>query len=155
MADNKNFISDVEALFRGMERVISTKTVVGEAMKVEDAIIIPLVDVSFGMGVGSSSRDKREGNSGGMGTKMSPAAILVIQNGVTKLVNVRNQDVVNKALDMVPDLINRFTRKQGISSEAMGVAKDMATEMAKTKETVVVKETVRANDIAKDTIEKK
>lgn len=149
MADNKNFISDVEALFRGMERVISTKTVVGEAMKVEDAIIIPLVDVSFGMGVGSSSRDKREGNSGGMGTKMSPAAILVIQNGVTKLVNVRNQDVVNKALDMVPDLINRFTRKQGISSEAMGVAKDMATEMAKTKETV------RANDIAKDTIEKK
>lgn len=155
MADNKNFISDVEALFRGMERVISTKTVVGEAMKVEDAIIIPLVDVSFGMGVGSSSRDKREGNSGGMGTKMSPAAILVIQNGVTKLVNVRNQDVVNKALDMVPDLINRFTRKQGISSEAMGVAKDMATEMAKTKETVVVKETVTANDIAKDTIEKK
>ncbi len=126
MADNKNFVSDVEALFCGIEKVVSTKTVVGEPLTVEDAIIIPLVDVSFGMGVGSSSREKKDGNTGGMATKMSPAAVLVIQNGVTKLVNVRNQDVVNKALDMVPDLINRFTKKNEVSSEAMAVAKDIA-----------------------------
>lgn len=126
MADNKSFVSDVAALFSGIEKVVSTKTVVGEAIKVDDAIIIPLVDVSFGMGVGSDSRDKKEGNTGGMGTKMSPAAVLVIQNGVTKLVNVRNQDVVNKALDMVPDLINRFTKKNEVSAEALEVAKDIA-----------------------------
>ena len=43
-----------------------------------------------------------------MSAKMSPSAVLVIQNGVTKLVNVKNQDAVTKVIDMAPDLINRF-----------------------------------------------
>lgn len=43
-----------------------------------------------------------------MGGKISPSAVLVISNGTTKLVNVKNQDGVTKVLDMVPDLINRF-----------------------------------------------
>jgi len=44
-----------------------------------------------------------------MGAKISPSAILVISNGVTKLVNVKNQDTVTKILDMVPDFVNKFT----------------------------------------------
>ena len=43
-----------------------------------------------------------------MGGKMSPSAVLVIQNGTTKLVNVKNQDGLTKILDMVPDVIDRF-----------------------------------------------
>ena len=39
---------------------------------------------------------------------MSPSAILVIHNGTTKLVNIKNQDTVAKILDMIPDLIDRF-----------------------------------------------
>jgi uncharacterized spore protein YtfJ len=35
--------------------------------------------------------------------------VLVIQNGSARLVNVKNQDSVTKILDMVPDLVNRFT----------------------------------------------
>ena len=44
-----------------------------------------------------------------MSAKMSPSAVLVIQNGVTKLVNVKNQDAITKILDMVPDLADKFT----------------------------------------------
>ena len=44
-----------------------------------------------------------------MGGRISPSAILVISNGVTKLVNVKNQDTVTKILDMVPDFVNKFT----------------------------------------------
>lgn len=40
---------------------------------------------------------------------MSPSAILVIQNGQTKLVNVRNQDAITKILDMVPETVNKVT----------------------------------------------
>jgi uncharacterized spore protein YtfJ len=47
-----------------------------------------------------------------MGGKMSPSAILVIKNGQTKLVNVKNQDSVTKILDMVPDVIEKFTSKK-------------------------------------------
>ena len=41
--------------------------------------------------------------------KINPSAVLVIQNGVTKLVNIKNQDGMTKILDMVPDFINKFT----------------------------------------------
>ena len=56
MADsNNNFKSTVEALFKGMDAVVSSKTVVGDAIHINDTIILPLVDVSFGIGAGSSS----------------------------------------------------------------------------------------------------
>ena len=39
---------------------------------------------------------------------MTPCAVLVIQNGTTRLVNVKNQDTMTKILDMVPDVIDKF-----------------------------------------------
>ena len=42
---------------------------------------------------------------------MSPSAVLVIQNGATKLVNIKNQDTVTKILDMVPDVVDRFASR--------------------------------------------
>ena len=112
MADsNNNFKSTVEALFKGMDAVVSSKTVVGDAIHINDTIILPLVDVSFGIGAGSSSADKKEKGMGGIGGKMSPSAVIVIQGGKTKLVNVKNQDTITKILDMVPDVVARFTGK--------------------------------------------
>ena len=107
--NNNNFKSTVEALFQGMDGVISSKTVVGDAIHVGDTIILPLVDVSFGIGAGSFRAEKREK---GIGGKITPSAVLVIKNGTTKLVNVRNQDTMTKILDMVPDLVDRFTEKK-------------------------------------------
>ncbi len=109
MAD---FSTTVESLFKGMDSFISSKTVVGEAITVGDTIILPLVDVSFGVAAGAFSEDKKNRGTGGMGGKMSPSAVLVIQNGQTKLVNIKNQDAVTKILDMVPDVINKFTGKE-------------------------------------------
>ena len=112
MADsNNNFKSTVEALFKGMDAVVSSKTVVGDAIHINDTIILPLVDVSFGIGAGSSSADTKEKGMGGIGGKMSPSAVIVIQGGKTKLVNVKNQDTITKILDMVPDVVDRFTGK--------------------------------------------
>ena len=55
MADNQ-FAEQAEALFRGMNAFVSTKTVVGAPQQAGDAIIIPLVDVSCGMAVHSAAR---------------------------------------------------------------------------------------------------
>ena len=105
MADN-NFKGTVEALFQGMEGVVSSKTVVG------DAIILPLVDVSFGMGAGAFKGDAKEKGGGGIGGKITPCAVLVIQNGKTRLVNIKNQDTMTKILDMIPDVMDKFTEKK-------------------------------------------
>lgn len=106
---NNNFDTTVESLFKGMDSFISTKTVVGDAVTIGDTIILPLVDVSFGVAAGAFAGEKKQNAGGGMGGKISPSAILVISGGVTKLVNVKNQDTVTKILDMVPDFVNKFT----------------------------------------------
>ena len=113
MTDAKNdFKSTLESLFRGMDGVVSSKTVVGEAIHINGTIILPLVDVSFGIGAGAFSGEKKEKGMGGMGGKMSPSAVSVIQDGKTKLVNIKNQDTVTKILDLVPDVVDRFTSKK-------------------------------------------
>lgn len=108
-SENNNFQSTVESLFKGMDSFISTKTVVGDAITVGDTIILPLVDVTFGVGAGAFSGEKKNNGGGGMGGKVSPSAVLVISGGVTKLVNIKNQDGLTKILDMVPDFLNKFT----------------------------------------------
>lgn len=112
MADKENFQGVVEALMRGMDTVLSTKTVVGEATQVGDTIILPLVDVSFGVGAGAGSNGQKNSASGvgGLGGKMTPSAVLVIKNGSTKLVNIKNQDAVTKVLDMIPDIVEKFSK---------------------------------------------
>lgn len=112
MADN-SFNNTVESLFKGMDSFITTKTVVGDAVHIGDTIILPLVDVSFGVAAGAFSQEKKNNGAGGMGGKINPSAVLVIQNGVTKLVNIKNQDSMTKILDMVPDFVNKFTSGKG------------------------------------------
>ncbi|MDD6233910.1 MAG: GerW family sporulation protein [Lachnospiraceae bacterium] len=107
MADNK-FDTTVSSLFKGMDGFLSAKTVVGEPVTVNDTIILPLVDVSFGVAAGAGSNDNKNKAAGGMGGKMSPSAVLVIHDGITRLVNVKNQDSVSKIIDMIPDIIDKI-----------------------------------------------
>ncbi len=126
MASDNNFQSKVESLFKGMDGYIHSKTVVGEAITVGDTIILPLIDVSFGVAAaaleGNDKNRQKNNGGGGMGCKMTPSAVLVIQNGTSRLVNVRNQDGLTKVLDMVPDFVNRFT------SGGTGKTEDKAQE---------------------------
>ncbi len=108
MAEN-NFSGVIDSLMKGMNSVLSTKTVVGEATKIDDTIILPLVDVSFGVGAGASAGDKKNGGGGGFSGKLTPSAVLVIKNGTTRLVNIKNQDTMTKVLDMIPDIVDKIT----------------------------------------------
>ena len=101
-----NFGSSVDELLKGLEGFVSSKTVVG------DATIIPLVDMKFGMGAGAFKKNSDNKTAGGIGANISPCAVLIIQKGMAKVVNIKNQDLTTKIVDMVPDLINRFTSKK-------------------------------------------
>lgn len=59
MANENNFKETVNSLFKGMDSFISAKTVVGEAIHVGDTIILPLMDVSFGVGAGAFQERRR------------------------------------------------------------------------------------------------
>ena len=108
-----NINTTVESLFKGMETFVDSKTVVGKPMRIDDTVIIPLMDVSFGMAAGAVSEANKNNGMGGMGGKITPNSVLVISNGVTRLVSVKNQDSVSKIIDMVPDLLDRFVPANG------------------------------------------
>lgn len=102
--------SNLETLFSKMESFVSSKTVVGQPIHVDDVIIVPLVDVSVGVGSGASNeKDEKNGKDsaiGGLGAKITPSAVLVIQNGVVQLVNVKNSSNFDKILNMVPSFLS-------------------------------------------------
>lgn len=128
MQDN-NFNTTVQSLFKGMDNFITTKTVVGDAVHIGDTIILPLIEVSFGVAAGAFCQEKKNNAAGGMGGKITPSAVLVIQNGCTKLVNIKNQDSITKILDMVPDFVNKFTSGKN-STKPTGVVDEAAKEAA-------------------------
>ena len=127
MADKDNaIISSIETMFKGLDGLMSAKTVVGEPTKIEDTIIVPLVDVSCGVAAGAFYDNSKNNGGGGMSAKLSPSAVLIIQNGVTKLVNVKSQDAITKLLDMVPDIVNKFSADKEISKETVEKAKEIS-----------------------------
>jgi len=133
----ENFNTTVESLFKGMDSFITTKTVVGDAIHIGDTIILPLVDVSFGVGAGAFCEDKKHNAAGGMGGKIMPSAVLVIQNGNTKLVNIKNQDGITKVLDMVPDFVNRFASKKDDSSVTDNASPETVKAATEEMETIL------------------
>lgn len=111
MAEN-NFAGVIESLLKNADTLVGSKTVVGDPVSVNDATIVPLVDISFGVGAGANVNDKKNGAMGGMHAKMSPSAVLVIQNGHAKLVSVQNNDTLSKIVDMVPEIIDKIKEKK-------------------------------------------
>lgn len=138
MAENQ-FQNVMDSLMKGMDTVFTTKTVVGEPTQIGDMVIVPLVDVSFGVGAGAGINGDKKTNKGGggMGGKMTPSAVLVIKNGVSKIINVKGQDSMSKILDMVPDIIDKFTsknEKMPADEEAIEIAFPDGTESSCSEE---------------------
>ena len=101
----KDFNASVEVLFNKVDDLVSTKTVVGEAIVIGDLTLLPLIEVAVGVGAGA----KEDSNAaGGMGAKITPSAVLVIHAGGVQMINVKNQDAVSKLIDMAPGVVNKL-----------------------------------------------
>lgn len=134
---DNNFNTTIESLFKGMDSFITTKTVVGDAVRFEDGtIILPLVEVSFGVGAGAYGSEQKNNAGGGLGGKIVPNSVLVIQNGSSKLIHAKGEEGINKIIDMVPGIIDKFgfTKKDKTSKENSSTDKDEIISENSTKE---------------------
>lgn len=109
MADH--FQGNVDTLFKGMESFVTSKTCVGDPIRIQDTIIVPLVEVSFGMMASTKNEKDRRNGGGGMGGKMTPSALLIIKDGATRLVNVHSQDGLSRLIDLAPELMEKFSSR--------------------------------------------
>ncbi|MBR1507762.1 MAG: GerW family sporulation protein [Eubacterium sp.] len=112
MADKNTGVSVVKTvnnLFDGMDGFLSAKTVVGEPIKVNDTTLIPLVDVSFGIGAGAIGKTRSDNAFGGLGGKMSPTAVMVIKNGFVQILPVHDDSSLASVMNKIPGLVDKVT----------------------------------------------
>ena len=126
-----NVSENLQSMFAKMENFISTETVVGQAVHFGDIILIPLVEVTMGMGSGlgggnqKSNGDKTSDSGGGaFGARLTPAAVVVIANGTVQLVDVKNKESVNKLIDMLPGILSKFNLDSLFSKKSEGDEED-------------------------------
>ena len=114
----------LQALFNGMEGLMQSKTVVGEPIRLGDATLVPLVEVSAGLASGALKNNAKNNGAGAMSARMTPVAMLILQDGKTRLVNVKNQDVLTRLLDLIPEAIDKIS-KGAVSRDARDSAEEM------------------------------
>ena len=78
-----------------IERMLNTKTVVGEPIRIEDTTLIPLVNVGFGFGVGGgegSEPQKGSGHGGGTGGGggVKPVALVIIKDDLVRVEPIKS-----------------------------------------------------------------
>ena len=115
----------IQALFKGLESLVQSKTVVGEPIEAGGALIIPLIEISAGLASGALMNSAKNNGAGAMSAKMSPVALLIIEDGKTKLVSVKNQDVFTRLLDLIPEAVDKV-RKGAVTEEVRKQADELA-----------------------------
>ena len=137
MAEN-TFNSSLQQLLSGLDSFLSTKSVIGAPISINDTTILPLIDVSMGVGAGAFSGNRSDGGTGGgLGAKMSASGVLIIRNdGTVRIVNANNTDTLTKVVEMVPDVIDKIRSRKNKDPEVERAAE----EAAKAEERVVIDE---------------
>lgn len=107
MAEN-NFQNVMKSLMDGANGVLTSKTVVGSPIEIGDTILVPLSDVTIGCGAGANNGNNSNAGGGGFSAKMSPSAVLIIKNGNTKVVNIKDQTNITRLIDMVPETVDKI-----------------------------------------------
>jgi len=135
MSEN-TFSGSMQQLLNGLDGFLSTKSVVGAPIQINDTTILPLVDVSMGVGAGEyAGRSGNGSTAGGLGAKMSASGVLVVKaDGTVRIVSSANQDTVSKVIDMVPDVIDKIRSLKNKDPEV----EKKVEEAAEQEERVVV-----------------
>jgi uncharacterized spore protein YtfJ len=113
-------MNDVEGLFKTavgeIERMLNSKTVVGEPMTVEGNTLIPLVSLGFGFGAGGGTGRAKAGEEGtgggtGGGGGVKPVALIIINADGVRVEPVKGGAA--SALEKVAETVAKGMGKGG------------------------------------------
>jgi len=101
-----------------LEKMITTRTIVGEPITAAGKTVIPISKVSFGFGSGGGEGKRGEeggfGGGGGGGAKIEPVAFLVISEEEVKLVGMKGKGLdIEKIIETVPELVEKVRSLKG------------------------------------------
>jgi uncharacterized spore protein YtfJ len=101
-----------------IERLLSTRTVVGEPINIEGQTIIPLVAVGFGFGAGGGSGKNQKtvsleglGAGSGAGGGVKPVAVIIVDKDGVRLESVRRSAAT--VVETVGEAVGKIMEKRG------------------------------------------
>ena len=102
-----------------IEKVLSTKTVVGEPMTIEGNTLIPLISIGFGFGAGAGTgmgrKQKSEGTGAGTGggAGVKPVAVIIVNKEGVKIEPIMGSmaTAIERVGEAVPKAIEQFVEK--------------------------------------------
>ena len=119
--DNSYIKNNLEQIFESFKEMIKVETVVGQAVHIGDAILVPFVDVTFGFGTGGLNGKTENGrNSLGSvgGARLEPAAILVIKGDRVEMFSIKKDgyqaSAFEKLIAMAPEIIDKMKKDKYI-----------------------------------------
>lgn len=101
-----NASEKIKDVLNELEKFIKVETVIGKPIVTGDVTIIPLVDVSFGMGFGFNGETNNDIQGGGIGGNLSPNSVLIIDGKDTKLISIKDSGSVTTLIPQVLDKLN-------------------------------------------------
>ena len=118
-------MKDIEKVFgtaiQEIERMLNTKTVVGDPITVEGNTLIPLVSVGFGFGVGGGEgTDPKKGAGVGGGTGggggVKPVALIVINKDGVRVEPVKGG--ASSVLEKIAETVGKVAAGKSGSKDA-------------------------------------
>jgi len=107
---------NIEAIVSRLEKLITTKTIVGDPIVSGNTTIVPIMSASFGFGSGSGEgsdpKGAGKGGGGGAGAKVNPTALVVIQEGEVKVYSLSQKGTLEKLAGLIPDVVAKFGKDQ-------------------------------------------
>ena len=133
--DNSNIKNNLEQIFESFREMIKVETVVGQAVHIGDAILVPFVDVTFGFGSGGLNGKTDNGSNSigsGGGARLEPAAILDIKGDRVEMFSIKKggyqASAFEKLIAMAPEIIDKMKKDKYIyihdDAEEEGPAKE-------------------------------
>lgn len=111
-------ITKVTSVLDELHKFVSCETVVGKPIKSDNVTIIPLCDVTFGLGFGYNGKLKENAEGGGVGGQITPNSLLIIEDGKTKLVSIKDQNSIGALIPQIMDRLDLgFIKKPGSSNK--------------------------------------
>ena len=115
--DNSYIKNNLEQIFESFKEMIKVETVVGQAVHIGDAILVPFVDVTFGFGTGGLNGKTENGRNSlgsGGGARLEPAAILVIKGDRVEMFSIKKDgyqaSAFEKLIAMAPEIIDKMKK---------------------------------------------
>ena len=136
-------MTEVEALLKAtigeMERLLATKTVIGEPITAGGKTVIPLLSVGagFGAGAGAGKEDEGTGGGAGGGFGIKPVAVIIIEEESVRVEPVEKKpgSLIEQLADKIPSLIKKeIDEREERKGKEKGAEEKSGGEKGKGKE---------------------